>query len=76
MITSPDDAALDDACADQLSELAGDLDAQRATGPREQLRLCGAAGVFRWFCRDSWGGQEWTRRRRHPRLPAALARPA
>ena len=58
MITSPDDSELDQLC-EQLAALAGDLDRSEAW-PQEQLRLCGLAGVFRWFMPRHWGGQEWT----------------
>jgi len=56
-ITSPDDPALDDLC-EQLAERASATDAA-GTWPAEQLRLCGEAGVFRWFLPPEWGGLGW-----------------
>jgi alkylation response protein AidB-like acyl-CoA dehydrogenase len=57
-IRSPDDPALGELCA-QLAHLANDLD---TTGhwPAEQLRLCGAYGVYQWFLEPEWGGQAWS----------------
>ena len=46
-ITSPDDAALRELCA-QLRSLAGDLEGADAW-PAEQLQLCADYGVFEWF---------------------------
>jgi alkylation response protein AidB-like acyl-CoA dehydrogenase len=57
-ITSPDDAALTRLC-DALARLGGELD-RTERWPREQMRLCGEAGVFRWFMPRHWGGQEWS----------------
>ncbi len=56
-ITSPDDESLDALCA-RLAELSPNLDADGAW-PAEQLRLCGAAGVFEWFVPHELGGQAW-----------------
>jgi alkylation response protein AidB-like acyl-CoA dehydrogenase len=58
VITSPDDPELDALC-DHLSSLGSDLD-RGEVWPEEQLRLCGEAGVYRWFLPRHWGGQEWT----------------
>jgi alkylation response protein AidB-like acyl-CoA dehydrogenase len=57
-ITTPDDPALADLCA----ELSARADATDAIGdwPGEQLRLCGEAGVFEWFLDGEWGGQGWS----------------
>ena len=57
-ITSPDDAALDRLC-DELVRLGPELD-RSDRWPAEQLRLCGEAGVFRWFMPRVWGGFEWS----------------
>jgi len=56
-ITSPDDPALTELCA-ELSHRASEMD--RTGGwPAEQLRLCGEYGVFEWFIDPAWGGQGW-----------------
>ncbi|MEM6330686.1 MAG: acyl-CoA dehydrogenase family protein [Planctomycetota bacterium] len=57
MIHSPDDAALDDLC-DALAQRAGETDRSGAW-PAEQLRLCGEAGVYRWFLPKEYGGDAW-----------------
>ncbi len=57
-ITSPDDSALDQLC-EALVALGPELDRTDAW-PSEQLRLCGEAGVFRWFVPRRWGGLEWS----------------
>ncbi len=56
-ITTPDDPALGALC-EQLAERAGAID---ATGdwPGDSLRLCGEAGVFRWFLDPTFGGLDW-----------------
>ena len=56
-ITSPNDPALNELCA----ELAARADKLDRTGhwPAEQLRLCGEYGVFEWFLDPVWGGQGW-----------------
>ena len=58
MIRSPDDNELADLCS-ELSARAADID---ATGefPAESLRLCGEAGVFRWFLPEEYGGLGWS----------------
>ncbi len=57
-ITSPLDPALDELCR-QLAGMASDLD-RTQEWPKEQLRLCGAAGVYEWFIPRHLGGQEWS----------------
>ncbi|MCH2124543.1 MAG: acyl-CoA/acyl-ACP dehydrogenase [Pirellulaceae bacterium] len=57
-ITSSDDAALRELCA-QLRLLAGDLEGADAW-PAEQLQLCADYGVFEWFITPELGGQGWT----------------
>src|SRR5436190_16174255 len=56
-ITSPQDAALDALCT-RLAELSPSLDTADAW-PAEQLRACGAVGVFEWFVPHELGGQAW-----------------
>jgi len=58
IITSPDNSQLDDLCA-QLAALGSDLELSGAW-PEEQLRLCGEAGVFRWFLGTEHGGLGWS----------------
>ena len=58
VVNTPDDAALARLC-ERLKELSGPLD-RTLEWPREQLRLCGEAGVFQWFMPRHWGGQEWS----------------
>jgi alkylation response protein AidB-like acyl-CoA dehydrogenase len=58
MVHAPGDASLDELCK-QLVSLAPTLDGARAW-PGEQLRLCAAAGVFRWFVGPEWGGLAWS----------------
>jgi alkylation response protein AidB-like acyl-CoA dehydrogenase len=54
----PREDSLDPLCA-RLAELAVEMD--RSGGwPAEQLRLCGEAGVFRWFLDPQWGGSDWS----------------
>jgi alkylation response protein AidB-like acyl-CoA dehydrogenase len=57
-ITSPDDAALDDLCA----QLAARAEATDASGhwPAEQLQLCADYGVYRWFLPEQWDGVAWS----------------
>ncbi len=57
-IATPADSSLDALC-DQLKHLSGELD-RTEKWPREQLRLCGEAGVFAWFAERHWGGLEWS----------------
>src|ERR1700704_2736258 len=57
-ITSPDDPALVDLCA-QLAERATEMD-RSGQWPAEQLRLCGEYGVYEWFIDPAWGGQGGT----------------
>ncbi len=56
-ITSPDDPALLELCA-ELASLARDLDVS-GEWPARQLELCGEYGVFEWFLEPEWGGQGW-----------------
>ena len=56
-ITTPDDAHLDELC-ERLAQLADRLDAE-PQWPVEQLELCAAYGVFRWFIERRWGGLDW-----------------
>ncbi|MEM8943734.1 MAG: acyl-CoA dehydrogenase family protein [Planctomycetota bacterium] len=56
-ITSPDDPALEELCA-ELARLANDLDVS-GEWPARQLQLCGEYGVFEWFLEPQWGGQAW-----------------
>lgn len=58
LIHAPTDAALEELCA-ALAARAGDVDASGAW-PDEQLRLCGAYGVYRWFVPQHDGGLGWT----------------
>jgi alkylation response protein AidB-like acyl-CoA dehydrogenase len=58
MISTPDDPELDDLCCELRSR--GDaLDLSEAW-PAEQLALCRAAGVSRWFVPPEWGGAGWS----------------
>jgi alkylation response protein AidB-like acyl-CoA dehydrogenase len=54
---SPREADLDALCA-RLAELAIEMD-RSGQWPAEQLRLCGEAGVYRWFLEPEWGGSGW-----------------
>jgi alkylation response protein AidB-like acyl-CoA dehydrogenase len=56
-ITSPDDPALAELCA-ELARRAAEMD-RTGEWPAEQLRLCGECGVFEWFIDPAWGGQGW-----------------
>src|SRR5689334_7040343 len=56
-ITSPDDPALAELCA-ELSKRATEMD-RTDNWPAEQLRLCGEYGVFEWFIEPAFGGQGW-----------------
>jgi alkylation response protein AidB-like acyl-CoA dehydrogenase len=56
--TTSDHPALGELC-EQLGRLAPGLDAP-GQWPAEQLRLCGEAGVFRWFVPEAWGGWAWS----------------
>lgn len=57
MIAKPDDPELEDLCR-ELRSRADALDASGAW-PAEQLDLCRAAGVNRWFVPSEWGGAGW-----------------
>jgi alkylation response protein AidB-like acyl-CoA dehydrogenase len=56
-IDPPREDSLDKLCA-RLAELAIEMD-RSGTWPAEQLRLCGGAGVYRWFLESYWGGNGW-----------------
>jgi len=56
-IANPGDHLLDALC-EQISGMATELDAAEAW-PSKQLELCGRYGVFEWFMRREWGGQQW-----------------
>ncbi|MEM9186450.1 MAG: acyl-CoA dehydrogenase family protein [Planctomycetota bacterium] len=57
MIRDPDSPELAALC-EALSRRAGENDAS-GEWPAEQLRLCGDAGVFRWFLPQEVGGLGW-----------------
>lgn len=44
---------------DRLREEAAETD-RTGRWPAEQLRLCGAAGVYEWFLGPEWGGRGWS----------------
>ncbi len=56
-ITIPEAPELATLCG-QLTERADAIDAA-GEWPAESLRLCGEAGVFRWFLDPSFGGLDW-----------------
>lgn len=58
LIETPTSPALDELCA-RLSAAAAGLDAPDAW-PGEQLKWCGAAGVYRWFFPAEHGGFDWS----------------
>jgi len=58
LILTPDDPTLNELCS-RLVDLAPALDAADAW-PAQQLELCAQAGVFQWFLRAEWGGQQWS----------------
>ena len=57
-IRTPDDPAMEP-LLHELSARAAELDRSEAW-PAEQLRLCGEAGVYRWFLPLEWGGYGWS----------------
>ncbi len=57
-IKTPADESLEILCG-RLSELAQNT-ATQGSWPAQQLRLCGEAGVFRWFLPKIYGGFEWS----------------
>jgi len=57
LIQTPGSPALP-ALAAQLHQLAAQLHKPGAW-PAEQLKLCGDAGVYRWFLPQQWGGYAW-----------------
>ena len=58
LIDSPDSPALLELCQ-ELGERTRELDLTQAW-PAEQLALCGAYGVYRWFLPQELGGLGWT----------------
>lgn len=57
-VEAPNDGSLD-----RLCEKLGDLASRWTTveqWPEESLRMCGAAGVYRWFLTESEGGLGWS----------------
>jgi alkylation response protein AidB-like acyl-CoA dehydrogenase len=56
-LATANDPALPQLCS-RLAELAIELD-RSGQWPAEQLRLCGEAGVYRWFLEPQWGGSGW-----------------
>lgn len=58
MIEQPDDNSLTVLC-EQLAERAVATDTS-GEFPHEQIRLCGQAGVYRWFLPESRGGFGWS----------------
>jgi alkylation response protein AidB-like acyl-CoA dehydrogenase len=54
---SPRENSLEALCA-RLVELAIEMD-RTGHWPAEQLRLCGEAGVYRWFLEPEWDGSGW-----------------
>jgi alkylation response protein AidB-like acyl-CoA dehydrogenase len=57
-VETPNDGSLD-----RLCEKLGDLASKWSTvdhWPEESLRMCGAAGVYRWFLAESEGGLGWS----------------
>ena len=57
-VKSPNDGSMDQLCAK-----LGDLSSKWHTvdhWPEESLRLCGGAGVYRWFLTESEGGLGWS----------------
>jgi alkylation response protein AidB-like acyl-CoA dehydrogenase len=58
LIDTPTSPALDHLC-ERLSAAAGELEVPEAW-PKEQLKWCGDAGVYRWFFPVEHGGFEWS----------------
>lgn len=58
LIETPTCPALDQLC-ERLSAAAGELDVPEAW-PKEQLKWCGDAGVYRWFFPREHGGFDWS----------------
>jgi alkylation response protein AidB-like acyl-CoA dehydrogenase len=57
-IQSPHDPTLEALCR-QLADAADDVD-RSGRWPAEQLKLCGEAGVYRWFLEKQDGGVGWS----------------
>ena len=57
-IEAPNDGSLDQLC-DRLLELSS-IGNSIDRWPAESLRLCGEAGVYRWFLTESEGGLGWS----------------
>src|ERR1700742_2108641 len=53
-----DNASLAELCI-WLAELGAEMD-RSGQWPAGQLRLCGEAGVYRWFLETAWGGWSWS----------------
>ncbi len=58
LINSPDSPELQTLCA-ELASRASDYETPQ-DWPRESLRLCAEAGVFRWFLAPEHGGMGWS----------------
>ena len=58
-ILTPDDPALDDLWSKLFAGADAPFQAE-TQWPAEALRLCGEAGVFRWFLPRQWGGFDWS----------------
>ena len=58
LVETIDSPELDSLCEalHQAAQTAGD----QAQWPAEQLKLCGEAGVYRWFLPKRVGGLEWS----------------
>ena len=56
-ITSPDDGAFDELCA-ELSQASSEID-RTELWPSKQLQRLGEAGVYRWFLPPEWTGTAW-----------------
>ncbi len=57
LIRTPDSPALETLSA-RLHEMAATLH-EPGAWPQEQLKLCGEAGVYRWFLPEEFGGYAW-----------------
>jgi len=58
-ISTPEAPQLLELCA-ELARLSDQLKASPDDWPREQLKLCGEAGVYEWFVPQEFGGQGWS----------------
>ena len=59
-IESPDGQPLEDLCRILRQRVSGSCGL--SDWPRDSLRDCGKAGVFRWFLPASQGGMGWSER--------------